>query len=466
MGTLPSHPLGAPTPPTPHRSGPAARILWWVPSALVLAALAVVAYWGHTSEWKFVGVAHHDEQPAASTDPGPRPVVRFTPDAGGHPALPGRDARVEFPSEAAVRSFGIDTTVAWSSGLTEQTVAAGEISFDPSRVARLSARAGGVVRRVYKAAGDPVRAGEVVALVDSAEVGTAKAEFQQALVQVRFRERVRDDLAQAKSVFAPAILQEAEAALKEEEVRVLAAAQTLTNLGLTVTPADYRKQSPADTAKQLRSLGVEDAAGADRGEVATLLPLRAPFAGVVLSADAVAGETAERGRTLFTVVDPTRVWVTLHVAPEQARRAASGQKTFFRPDGDTREYPAKVVWVGAAADEATRTVPVRAEADNVAGMLRASTLGRGRVVFREEPKAVVLPHEAVHTLGGQAVVFVRDPAFLKPDGPKAFHARAVTLGGRDERNAEILSGVAAGEVVVTAGGKLILGELTRAVASR
>lgn len=437
-----------------------------MPSALVLAALAGVAYWGHATEWKFVGVAHHEEQPAASADPGPRPVVRFTPAAGGHPAVPGRDARIEFATEAAARTAGIDTTVAWTSGLTEQTVAAGEVAFDPSRVARLSPRAGGVTRRMFKAAGDPVRAGEVLALIDSAEVGTAKAEFQQALVQVRARERVRDDLTQAKATVPATSIQEAEAALKEGEVRVIAAGQTLTNLGLPVSVADYRKRTPADTVKHLRSFGVEDAVGSDLTEVATLLPVRAPFAGVILSTDAVAGETVEAGRTLFTVVDPTRVWVNLHVAPEEARRAAAGQKAFFRPDGDAREYPAGVVWVGAAADEATRTVPVRAEADNTAGMLRASTLGRGRVVFREAPKAVVLPHEAIHTFGGRAVVFVRDPDFLKPDGPKAFHVQAVEVGGRDERNTEILTGVAAGEVVVTAGGKALLAELTRAGASR
>jgi membrane fusion protein, heavy metal efflux system len=49
-------------------------------------------------------------------------------------------------------------------------------------------------------------------------------------------------------------------------------------------------------------------------------------------------------------------------------------------------------------------------------------------------------------------VFVRDPDFLKPDGPKAFHARAVTTGGRDERNSEILTGLSPGEIVATKAG--------------
>lgn len=438
-----------------------------MPTAVVLAGLGGAAYWGHTTGWDFAGAKQQDDPQTATPGVEGRPVVRLAPAGGGASPLPGHEARVEFASAEAARSYGIDTNVAWASGLTEQATAAGEVTFDTSRVARLSARARGVTRRVYKAAGDTVRAGEVLALIDSVAVGNAKAEFQQALVQARLRDRTREDLIGAKAVASAAAIREAEAALKEAEVRVLAAAQQLGNLGLPVTPADYRALPPADVAERLRRLGVETSTRFDPTEVTVnLLPVRAPFAGVVVSTDTVAGETAEGGKVLFTVVDPSRVWVTLHLAAPAARRAAIGQKVFFRPDGEAREYPARLVWVGAAADEATRTVPVRAEADNAAGLLRASTLGRGRIVFREEPKAVVLPHEAVQTLRGRAVVFVRDPDFLKPDGPKAFHARPVTPGGRDDKNTEILAGVAPGEVVVTRGSDRLLVELTRATVGR
>jgi cobalt-zinc-cadmium efflux system membrane fusion protein len=145
---------------------------------------------------------------------------------------------------------------------------------------------------------------------------------------------------------------------------------------------------------------------------------------------------------------------------------APGQTVYFRPDGGTREHPAAVVWVGAAADETTRTVPVRAEADNAAGALRASTLGRGRVVLREEPNAVVVPHEAVHPFRDRSVVFVRDPDFLKPDGPKAFRARVVRTGGRDDRHTEILAGLSPGESVATGGSGKLFDELMRSAAGR
>ena len=469
MGTTAPSLNGSAPSPASTRPGSLRWLARAVPTAVVLAGLAGAAYWGHATGWDFAGGKPRDELTAAGDD-GLRPVVRLTPAGPGsaESPVPGRHARIEFGSAGAVEAAGIDITPVWRTALTEQAVAAGEVTFDPARVARVPARAGGMTRRVFKAAGDSVRAGEVLALIDAAAVGQAKAEFQQALVQARLRGRARDDLAGAKVVASPAAVREAEAAVKEAAVRVLAAAQALANLGLPVDADDYRDTPPAEAAKRLRLLGAEDATEglAPADATTNLLPVRSPLAGVVLSADVVAGETAEAGKALFVVVDPGRVWVTLHVGAEDARRAAAGQKAFFRSDSGTREYPATVIWVGTAADEVTRTVPVRVEADNAAGVLRASTLGRGRVVFREEPKAVVVPHEAVHPFRGRAVVFVRDPDYLKADGPKAFHARAVTTGGRDDRSTEVLAGLSSGEIVATRGSGVLLAELTRAAADR
>lgn len=435
-----------------------------VPNVVVLAILGGAAYWGHATGWNFAPKSRDAELAPAEEDAA-GPAVRFLPtdSTAEELPLPGRRARIEFGPAGQVEASTFGITPAWRTAMTEQVSAAGEVQFDPSRVAKLSPRAGGVTWRVHKAAGDAVRAGDVLALIESPEVGRVKAEFQHALVQARLREKTRDDLVSAKAAKSPAELREAEAAFKESAVRVIAAAQALTNLGLPVKPEDYRGLAPAEAARRMRDLGTENVGGTEATNAATnLLPLRAPFPGVVLSADTVAGEVVEAGKVLFVVVDPSRVWVTLNLGPEEARGVKVGQKVFFRPDGSPREHPASVVWIGPAVDEATRTLPVRAAAENNAGALRASSLGRGRVVLREEPAALVVPHGAVHTFQGRALVFVRDPDFLKPAGPKAFHARVVKTGGRDDRHSEILAGLAAGDIVATTGSAAFLEELEKA----
>jgi cobalt-zinc-cadmium efflux system membrane fusion protein len=353
---------------------------------------------------------------------------------------------------------------AWEAAVADAIDAAGEVGFDPARVARVSARSAGVVWRAFKAAGDPVRAGELLALVDAAEVGRLKADLLHAASQTRVRRQARDDLRAAGAVVPDPQRREADAAAREAEARLLAADQALANLGLPGPAADLPALPLDDVVRRTRLLGVPEAvAGLDPDAApATLLPVRAPLDGEVLAADAVAGEVVAAGRVLFTVADPRRVWVTLRVRPEDAGRVQAGRPVRFRTDGSAEDFTGAVIWVGSAADGTTRTVPVRAEFDNPGGRLRASALGRGRVVLAERPRAVVVPPAAVRSFRGTPVVFVRDPGFLKPGGPKAFYPRAVRTGVADARQVEVAAGLTPGEVVATAGSDLLLGELQRA----
>jgi cobalt-zinc-cadmium efflux system membrane fusion protein len=198
-----------------------------------------------------------------------------------------------------------------------------------------------------------------------------------------------------------------------------------------------------------------------RTTTANLVPVAAPFDGTVVQADVIAGEVVEPGRVLFVVVDPSRLWLTLHVGPVDARVLSLGQPVRFRPDGGREEFEGRLSWVGTTVDETTRTVPVRAELANEAGRLRASTLGVGRVILREEPAAVVVPSEAVQADGGCQIVFVRDKDYLKPDAPKVFHARTVRTGARDGGNTEVIAGVLPGEVVAAGGSDVLLNELRK-----
>jgi cobalt-zinc-cadmium efflux system membrane fusion protein len=193
--------------------------------------------------------------------------------------------------------------------------------------------------------------------------------------------------------------------------------------------------------------------------------VRAPFDGVVLASDVITGELVDTTKVLFVVLDPRRVWLTLHVGLEDVGCVAVGRTVKFRPDGLEEEFTGKLTWVGTGSDAKTRTVPVRAELANEAGRLRASTFGVGRIVLREEPDAMVVPAEAVQSDGGSQIVFVRHRDFLQPNGPKEFFVRAVRTGARQGPNTEIIAGVLPGEVVVTRGSRRLLNELKKSTAA-
>jgi cobalt-zinc-cadmium efflux system membrane fusion protein len=381
--------------------------------------------------------------------------------------------RIQFTSEAAVKRAGVKVAAAWESPVAESVAANGEITYDQGRVASLSPPVAGRVWHVFQEVGRPVKKGDVLALVDAAEVGKAKADFLQALAQIDLRAKTVERLRPlGGGAVAAAQVQEAEAVLREAEVRLAAAQQALGNLGLAVRPEDVQKLGPAESAHQLQFLGLPDAVvkALDPGTTtANLVPVRAPLDGVVVDRRVVAGEQVDPAKVLFVVADTSRLWLTLQVRQEDAKllrardplTGSPGQVVRFLPGGFDREITGEVAWVSTAADEKTRTVRVRADLANPDGRLRANTFGSGRILLREEPRAVVVPSAAVQWEGDCHVVFVQDRNFEDQDAPKVFHTRTVRPGARDGDLTEIIAGVLPGEMVVTQGAGLLRSELLK-----
>jgi cobalt-zinc-cadmium efflux system membrane fusion protein len=86
----------------------------------------------------------------------------------------------------------------------------------------------------------------------------------------------------------------------------------------------------------------------------------------------------------------------------------------------------------------------------------------GRIVLREEPRAVTVPAEALHWDGSCNVVFVRDKNFLDPKSPKFFHVRKVRPGVKERDQVEIAAGVVAGEVVAAKNSVVLEAQLLKA----
>jgi cobalt-zinc-cadmium efflux system membrane fusion protein len=503
----------------------AAALAWLgrlAPTALVLAALGGLAAWGHHTGWKvprfsaLVGGTPAAEQAWCEEHNVPEAeCVECNPDllprgkappyckkhgvpecpldhpevaqVEGRPHFPRYDVlaalslidrpennsrcklherRIQFASAATAEKAGVDVDVVGEAPMEDLVAANGEVSYDQTRVARLSSRVPGTVWRVDRQVGDPVREDEVLALVDAAEVGKAKAEFLQAYAQLELRRKTYDSLGQAAASGAvpERQLREAETALSEARIRLRGAQQALVNLGLPVN-ADDLKGLPEDRlAARVQFLGLPDSLAGrldPKRTTANLLPVTAPLDGVVVAREVGAREVVDGTRVLFVVADPRRMWLTLNVRAEDARRLKLGQPVHFHPDGDPEESAGKVAWISTSVDEKTRTVKVRADLANPEGRLRAGAFGAGRVVLRSEPYAVVVPKEALHSDGDCFVVFVRDKNYLKEGSPKVFHVRKVRPGARDEHFVELLAGVLPGEVVAARGSAVLQAELLK-----
>jgi cobalt-zinc-cadmium efflux system membrane fusion protein len=485
------------------------------PTAIVLSALAGLALWGHSTDWtlpKFSSLIgsgvtevedwckEHNVPEAADIECNPKLLPRMkdygwckvhgvaqcpfehpdvaqlktppsiTPEAldraqralalKPRPENNSRCAlhqkRIQFASTEAVEKAGIDIAVVQERPLVEAIVANGEVIYDQNRMARLSSRVAGTVWRVEKQVGDRVRKGDVLAIIDAADVGRGKSEFLQAIAQLRLQkanvERMRP-LAGEGSI-AGKVLREAETAYEEARIRLQSAQQTLINLGLVVRAEDYADIDTDEIARQIRFLGLPADLVSTLDPTSTtsnLFPLRTSLDGLVVERQVVEGEVVDTSRVLFNVADFSRLWLTIDVRQEDAKYLSLGQTALFRPS-DSKNEPevqGKIGWISTSADEQTRTVKVRVDLPNSDGKLRANTFGTGRIVLREEPKAIVVPKEAIHWDGTCNVVFVRDKNYLQPAAPKFFHVRSVRLGVKEGDTTEIIAGLLPGEVIAS-----------------
>ena len=371
--------------------------------------------------------------------------------------------RVQFASQESATKAGIDVDVVAERPMSDAIAANGEVVFDPTRIAHLSPRVPGTVAAVVKTVGDDVRSGDILALVDSASVGQAKSQLLQAIVQVQLKRTNAERLRTAGGGVPGKLLTEAESAVQEAEIAFLSGRQSLMNLGFDV-PDDLEEHETKTIAKNLRQLGIPAsclAAVPAGSRTANLIPIIAPYDGVVVKSDVVAGEVVDATKLLYTVADPQQVWLTLNVRQEDAKYLSRGLNILFQTDDGAQQIAGRISWISPTIDEHTRTLQVRVKLDNADGKLRDGTFGTARILLRNEPQAIVVPREAVQSTSDAHFVFVRDRNFLKEESPKVFHVRQVRIGAGNDKFVELLAGVLPGEVVATKGSNVLLAQLLR-----
>lgn len=367
--------------------------------------------------------------------------------------------RVQFASAEAIKKAGVEFEAVVERPMTERIRASGEIGYDQTRLARLATRVPGTVWRVDVELGQHVKRGDVLALVDALEVGRIKAELLNAiaLLDVRTKTLARMQASEKQGFRTNAELQEADAAVRETRVRLLAAQQELANLGLLVQLEALAGLSEDGLVQHLRFLGLPrgvvesiDPVGA----TSNLIPLVAPLDGVVVARDAVSGELADASRPLFTVADVSSVWALLDVRAEDINSVAVGQPVTFHPTGADQAATGVVSWISTAVDDKTRTVKVHAVLANPDGELRPNTFGAARIAIRSEPNAVAVSNEAIHWEGCCHVVFVQLT-------DEIFQTRKVRLGTRSGQFTEVRIGLLPGEVVATTGSHVLKSALLK-----
>ena len=341
------------------------------------------------------------------------PGLRVYPSAAEAPrGAAAGEAGISFLKEQQWKTPGFATAFADSGLVRESFDAPGTIEPAAGRYAEVAAPLSGLVDAAGVAEspipGQRVNPGQVLAWLTPALGEGGNASLAEARARLREAE---DEHARARRLVA------AEAAparrLHEAEIRLAAAREALAGLAGSGELRDGR------------------------------LAVRAPIAGVVARRAIVPGARIEAGSLLFTIVDPSVVWLIVNVPADRAASVGRSSVASFELAGSRRRYDTgPMVSAGSIIDSLSRTLPVIYRVPNRDGSLRVGAIARVAVHSGRTAGGVVVPAGAVLEEDGRPI------AYVQVEG-ETFERRELRIDGSDTGRVLVGRGISVGERVVT-----------------
>lgn len=317
-------------------------------------------------------------------------------------------------------------------GFVSEELTEGKIAVDGDRATPVFSPYSGRVTRVIAGLGDMVRAGASLATVEASEFVQAQNDLATAAAQVKIA-RINETRKHALYDAKGGSLQDWQQAQAD-----LTAAETAHN----------------SVRNRLRILGKSDAeidALESSRSISPVAIIAAPISGVVVDRQVGPGQylQAGGGTPVFTIADPSIVWLLANVREADAGLVHVGQAVEVRVLAyPKRTFKARVTYVASLVDPVTHRLPVRAEIDNHDAALKPEMFANFRILTSEAVNSPAVPESAVVYEGEVAHVWV-----LAGDGLLAY--RSIRTGRNNDGLVEVLDGLKPGERIVTKGGLFI-----------
>jgi cobalt-zinc-cadmium efflux system membrane fusion protein len=323
-----------------------------------------------------------------------------------------------------IEAVGIELAPVQDGTLARRVVVPGTIVLQPDRIARVSVRLSGTVAELRKGLGDTVAKGEVMAILESREVATAKSEYLAARLNSDLQRELydREKILWDRRVSSEQNLLRSRGATAQARMNFDIARQKLFALGVTETEITALPDEPEPKLRRQEVL--------------------APISGRVVERKVVVGTVVGRDNLeteIFSIADLDRVWVELAVGPNDLPIVREGRTVSVAAHGLAYRAIGKIVFISPMVDRETHSARVVAEIANPDGNWRPGSLVHCTVAIEEHSAPLTVPASAIQTVGRSQVVFVRTT--------EGFEKRPITLGQGDDRISEVLAGVHAGETI-------------------
>ncbi|GJM16869.1 MAG: RND transporter [Thermodesulfobacteriota bacterium] len=334
-------------------------------------------------------------------------------------------------SEEALTTLNLKTSVVERKPISSKIKTTAVIEPNRTRIAHVSPRISGRVVDVKAFLGDSVKKGQILAELDSIELGQTKAEYLKSKgnLEVARANYLREDRLFKKQISSEKEYLDAKAEFIRSESAFNTALETLRLLGLSDREITSLKWGEND-------------------HPASIFPLIAPFAGTVVEEHIVLGEFIKPEDRPYTIADLSHLWIQLDIY-EKDLRWVENDKTV---DINVNAYPGKrfegkVTYVSDILNESTRTAKARVEILNSDGKLKPGMFATAliSVPSSNNEEVIVVPSSSIQQIKGKTAVFVQEDK-------DSFEMREIVLGQESENYVQVLKGLNPGDIVVTEGG--------------
>ncbi len=355
----------------------------------------------------------------------------------------------------AIKRYDIQIGKVRKQVMASEFVAPARVAFNADAMAHVGSSVTGRVADLKIKLGDAVKKGDVLAVIDSPELGESQSDF---LLKNTAADTARPAVQLAKNAYdrAKQLLDLSQgialAEVQKREADLRTAEGALRTAESSATAAENKLHLYGMSQDSVATL-------LKTGEIAPQYRVLAPIDGQILEREVTLGELVRPDRdALLIIADLSKVWVIADV-PE-ARIGEVGKGSVSRVKVATlkgKVLEGTVTYIAPALDSNTRSAKVRIEIKDDNGVLRPGMFAHATISppATDAAEAVLaVPEEAIQTVEGGPAVFV--PCEGEPN---TFAKRAVTIGKPAAGMVQVLTGLNEGDSVIVSGSFILKAEL-------
>jgi cobalt-zinc-cadmium efflux system membrane fusion protein len=308
-----------------------------------------------------------------------------------------------------------------------------------------------LVEKVFVAAGQPVKKGDPLLELRSAELGQARNDCRTNFVQwdhdlkyLVAREPLAKDGRITQIIWTDTVNSE-----KQSRLSYLVSREKLATYGMNDEQIDKLLEGLSDDRK--KALEADD-----HTHDITRMTMISPIDGIVVERDVVPGNFYDQANLLLTISPMTDLWVWGNVFESDQEKVHLGQKWDIELQFSKEHFEGKVESIANGVDPDTRTLRIRATIDNRGRGLKARMLVKASLEIPPREGDTLIPRNALAVINGEFFAFVE-----KGDAGEdadLFERRKLEIDQENTDQVVVKKGLKAGERIVS-NGSLILSQM-------